>query len=189
MRKLFCKCAVLALTTFAALCATAAEYDVTRYGARPDGKSDNTAAIQKAIDDCAVKGGGRVLVPGGGTYVTYTLNLKNNVDLHIDRGATLLGGEDPFKYPLFETNDVWNAERAPRFNRRAMFYTVGQTNIAITGAGTIDGNAAKFHHRELGHIPGQYRCVAFEDEPLQRVRGLREAGFKAAMPVWGDRIV
>jgi len=138
----------LALTTaIAALCATAAEYDVTRYGARPDGATDNTAAIQKAIDDCSAKGGGRVLVPGGGKYVTYTLSLKNNVDLHIDRGATLLGGEDPLKYPLFETNAVWNAERAPRFNRRAMFYTVGQTNVAITGACTIDGNAAKFHHR------------------------------------------
>ena len=93
MRKLFCKCAVLALTTaFAALCATAAEYDVTRYGAKPDGKSDNTAAIQKAIDDCSAKGGGRVLVPGGGKYVTYTLNLKNDVEQYIDRGATLLGG-------------------------------------------------------------------------------------------------
>ena len=78
MRKLFCKCAVLALTmAFAALCATAAEYDETRYGARPDGETDNTAAIQKAIDDCAVKGGGRVLVPGGGTYVTYTRRLPS----------------------------------------------------------------------------------------------------------------
>ena len=127
-------------------CIAAADFDVTKYGAKPDGATDNTAAIQKAIDDCAAKGGGRVLVPGGGTYVTYTLNLKNNVELHVDRGATLLGGEDPFKYPVFETNDVWNAERAPRFNRRAMFYTVGQTNVAITGAGTIDGNAEKFHH-------------------------------------------
>ena len=124
----------------------AATYDVTRYGARPDGVTDNTAAIQKAIDECSAKGGGRVLVPGGGKYVTYTLNLKDNVELHIDRSATLLGGEDPFKYPLFEENDVWNAERAPRFNRRAMFYTVGRKNVAITGAGTIDGNAEKFHH-------------------------------------------
>ena len=126
----------------------AGDYVVTSYGAKPDGATDNTAAIQKAIDDCAAKGGGRVLVPGGGKYVTYTLNLKNNVELHIDRGATLLGGEDPLKYPVFETNAVWNAERSPRFNRRAMFYTVGQTNVAITGAGTIDGNAEKFHHEE-----------------------------------------
>ena len=86
------RCFRFGVMAFAALCATAAEYDVTRYGARPDGKSDNTAAIQKAINDCSAKGGGRVLVPGGGTYVTYTLNLKNDVELHIDRGATLLGG-------------------------------------------------------------------------------------------------
>ena len=143
------KSAVAALmAAVAALCATAEEYDATRYGAKPDGKSDNTAAIQKAIDDCAAKGGGRVIVPAGGKYVTYTLNLKSNVELHVERGATLLGGEDPLKYPVFETNAVWNAERSPRFNRRAMFYTVGQTNVAITGAGTIDGNAEKFHHEE-----------------------------------------
>lgn len=123
-----------------------ADFNVTRYGAKPDGATDSTAAIQRAIDECCASGGGRVLVPGGGRYVTYTLSLKSNVDLHIERGATLLGGENPLKYPLFETNDVWNAERAPRFNRRAMFYTVGQTNVAITGAGTIDGNAEKFHH-------------------------------------------
>ena len=141
------KSVVAALTAaVAAWCATAAEYDVTRYGAKPDSATDSTAAIQKAIDDCAAKGGGRVIVPAGGKYVTYTLNLKSNVELHVERGATLLGGEDPLKYPVFETNAVWNAERAPRFNRRAMFYTVGQTNVAITGAGTIDGNAEKFHH-------------------------------------------
>ena len=166
--------------------------DVTQYGAKPDGVTDNTAAIQKAIDECSSKGGGRVLVPGGGRYVTYTLNLKNNVELRIDRGATLLGGEDPFKYPLFETNAVWNAERAPRFNRRAMFYTVGQTNVAITGAGTIDGNAEKFHHQEerknwTGHnwfrnshtnITG--RCVFFvgcRDVRLDDVLILHPAGW------------
>ena len=138
---------ILAYGAALASCAAFADIDVTAYGAKADGTTDNTAAIQKAIDACSAKGGGRVVVPGGGTYVTYTLNLKNNVELHIDRGATLLGGEDPYKYPEFQKNGVWNAERAPRFNRRALFYTVGQTNVAITGAGTIDGNAEKFHHR------------------------------------------
>ena len=187
------KSTVAALTAaVAALCATAAEYDVTRYGAKPDGATDNTAAIQKAIDDCAAKGGGRVIVPGGGKYVTYTLNLKNNVELHIDRGATLLGGEDPFKYPVFETNAVWNAERSPRFNRRAMFYMVGQTNVAITGAGTIDGNAEKFHHEEKhnnwtgyrwfrnSHTNITGRCVFFvgcRDVRLDDVLILHPAGW------------
>ena len=128
--------------------ATARTLDVTAYGAKPDGVTDNTAAIQKAIDECSAKGGGRVLVPGGGAYMTYTLSLKNNVDLHIDRGATLLGGEDPLKYPLFGHSEHWNAERALRFNYRAMFYTVAQTNVSISGAGTIDGNNEKFHHWE-----------------------------------------
>ena len=139
---------IAAAAAVVGLAAFATTLDITQYGAKPDGATDNTAVIQQAIDECSAKGGGRVLVPGGGKYVTYTLNLKSNVELHIDRGATLLGGEDPFKYPVFETNAVWNAERSPRFNRRAMFYTVGQTNVAITGAGTIDGNAEKFHHEE-----------------------------------------
>lgn len=45
------------------------------------------------------------------------------------------------------------------------------------------------HHQELGHLGGQWRCVGFEDEPLRIVRSLRSAGFKAALPLWGDRII
>ena len=131
-------------------------FDVRRHGAKGDGVTDDTAAIQRAIDACSAKGGGRVLVPGGGVYKTYTLNLKNNVDLHIDRGATLKGGEDPLKYPEFAPTEVWHPERSPRFNRRAMFYTVGQTNVAITGAGTIDGNAEAFHRR----VDGRWRRIS-----------------------------
>ena len=133
--------------SLAASAACARSTDILDFGARGDGTTDNTAAIQKAIDECSISGGGRVLVPGGGVYKTYTLNLKNNVDLHIERGATLKGGEDPYKYPEFGMTGVWNSERAPRFNKRAMFYTVGQTNVAITGTGTIDGNAEAFHHK------------------------------------------
>ena len=141
--------------------------DVTDYGAKPDGETDNTPFIQKAIDECSARGGGRVTVPGGGVYKTYTLNLKNGVELHIDRGATLKAGEDPYRFPEFEPTLVWNVARAPRFNRRAMFYTCGQTNVAITGSGTIDGNAEAYHHRENGryvrnsHTNITGRCVFF----------------------------
>ena len=160
----------LALAVFAALFAgtvSAATYDVKAYGAKPDGETDNTAAIQKAIDECSDKGGGMVLVPGGGVYKTYTLNLKNGVELHIDRGATLKAGEDPYRFPEFQPTPVWNVERSPRFNRRAMFYTCGQTNVAITGAGTIDGNAEAYHHRvngrwqRISHTNICGRCVFF----------------------------
>ena len=145
-----------AITVAVSIAVSARTCDVTAYGARPDGTTDNTAAIQKAIDECSAGGGGRVLVPGGGVYKTYTLNLKNGVDLHVDRGATLKGGEDPYKYPEFAPTDVWHVERAPRFNKRAMFYTVGQTNVSITGAGTIDGNAAAFHER----VDGRWRRIS-----------------------------
>ena len=45
------------------------------------------------------------------------------------------------------------------------------------------------HHQELGHIHSRWRCVAFEDGPLPIVKSLCDAGYKAAMPVWGDRVV
>ena len=120
-------------------------FDVTRFGARPDGANDSTAALQAAIDACAAQGGGIVRVPGHGVYLTYTLNLQSCVELRIDRGATLKGGPDPLKYPEFGPSAHWRPEHAPRFNKRAMFYTVGQQQVAITGDGTIDGNAEEFH--------------------------------------------
>ncbi len=156
-----------ALIAAAGLSAGAATFDVAQYGAKADGSTDNTAAIQKAIDECSAKGGGRVVVPAGGVYKTYTINLKNNVELHIDRGATLKAGEDPYKFPEFAPTDVWHVERSPRFNKRAMFYTVGQTNVAITGAGTIDGNAEAYHERvdgrwrRISHTNITGRCVFF----------------------------
>ena len=161
--------AMLQFATAWAMSACAAEYDVAAFGAKADGTTDCTAAIQKAIDRAAEAGGGTVLVPGGGVYRTYTLCLKSNVELKVDRGATLKGGDDPLKYPPFPPTDVWRSDRPMRWNSRAMFYTVGQTNVAVTGGGTIDGNAKSetFHRRVNGvwtrvsdtEIPG--KCMMF----------------------------
>ena len=79
-----------------------ATFDVTGYGAKGDGKADNTAAFKKAIDACNAAGGGHVVVPSG-TYVTGAVYLKSNVDLHLDTGATLKFSGDASKFPTVLT--------------------------------------------------------------------------------------
>ena len=64
-------------------------FEVTSYGARPDGKTLNTAAIQAAVDACSAAGGGTVVVPPG-EYLTGTVFLKSNLILHLDAGVFLL---------------------------------------------------------------------------------------------------
>ena len=65
-------------------------FDVRNYGAVGDGKTLNTIAIQKAIDDCVSSGGGRVLVSGG-IYLIGSITIGSGVDLHITETAILLG--------------------------------------------------------------------------------------------------
>ena len=71
----------------------ARDFNIVDYGAVGDGKTLNTAAIQKAVDECSSVGGGRVVVEGG-TYSTGTIILKSGVELHIEANAVLLGSPD-----------------------------------------------------------------------------------------------
>src|SRR5581483_7137044 len=68
-------------------------YNIRDFGAKGDGKTLDTAALQAAIDACTADGGGTVLVPAG-TFVIGTVELKDNVTLHIAAGGTLLGSGD-----------------------------------------------------------------------------------------------
>jgi polygalacturonase len=112
-------------------------FDITAYGAIGDGRTKNTAAINNAIHDCSRTGGGRVLVPPG-TYLTGGLRMLSGVDLHVAEGATVKFSNDPKDFlPLVLVR--WEGTLC--YNYQAFIYAYQQRDMAITGGGTIDGDA------------------------------------------------
>ena len=110
-------------------------HDVRDCGAVGDGRSLCTEAFARAIDNCVRAGGGVVWCPPG-DYVTKTITLKDNVELHLERGARLLSALEPVPEPGV-------TGEAQTTNRKAyLIGGVGVTNAAITGHGAIDGRAA-----------------------------------------------
>lgn len=118
-------------------------YNIKDYGAVADGKTLNTAAIQRTIDACFENGGGRVLVEGG-TYMFGTVIMRSNVELHIAANATLLGSPRCEDYP--ERDDVKHvrSELLPRWRNACYIFCEESENISITGMGTIDCNGHHF---------------------------------------------
>ena len=115
------------------------DYDITKFGAKTDGTAaQNQKAIQKAIDKCSKKGGGRVIVPAGQTFITAAIELKSHVNLHIEEGAVLQFAFEPELYPIVETS--W--EGLECFNLSPCVYAFKATDIAVTGKGTIDGGGS-----------------------------------------------
>jgi hypothetical protein len=116
---------IIVLAGFTILTASAQKvYNIKRYGAIADGETNNTAAIQKAIDEATANGGGSVMVPAG-KFVTGVLDLKSNVELHLNKGAFLLGSTVRADYGAGKAS--------------ALIVSDHQHNIAITGQGVIDG--------------------------------------------------
>ena len=137
---------VLGIFTFAAAILAAPTLPVipktttplTSFGAVGDGVTDCTGAFQKAIDACSLGGGGKVVVPKG-VYLTGAIHLKSNVNLYVAKGATIRFSTDPKSYlPVVFTR----YEGIEAMNYSPFIYALGQENIAITGKGTIDGQAS-----------------------------------------------
>ena len=108
---------------------------IRKYGAVADGNTLNTKSINATIDALSKKGGGVVLVPSG-LWLTGPIILKNNINLHLAGGATLLFTADKNEYPLVEAN--W--EGLPQMRNQSPVSATNASNIAITGKGIIDGN-------------------------------------------------
>ena len=117
-------------------------YNVCQYGAVGNGKADDATAIQKAIDLCSAEGGGQVLLPANHTFLAGPIQLKSNVNLHIETNATLLANPDESIYHL-------SAFGANEGEGMMWLYANDAENISITGVGTISGNGVAFMGAEL----------------------------------------
>ncbi|MCD8102508.1 MAG: glycoside hydrolase family 28 protein [Alistipes sp.] len=109
------------------------DFDITDYGAVPDGVTYNTGAIAAAIEACSDAGGGRVVIPSG-RWFTGPVHLRSNVNLHLEEDAVLVFSDDPEDYlPAVMTS--WEGMEC--YNYSPLVYAFGCENIAITGTGTL----------------------------------------------------
>lgn len=128
---------LLSTLLLSSLTSRAQTYLVTTYGAVGDGKTLSTAAIQRAIDACNRGGGGIVEVPAG-TFMTGTINLKTNVNLHLNDGAVLKGSPHLTDYQTYSVPEFGS-------NRYGILYTANAQNVSLTGHGAVDGNNEVFY--------------------------------------------
>ncbi|WP_373166432.1 glycoside hydrolase family 28 protein [Agathobaculum sp. Marseille-P7918] len=127
-------------------------YHVQNFGAKADGVTNDAAAIQAAIDACSAAGGGRVVLESGKTYYASSIVLKPGVDLHLERGSLLKAHEDIHTY--LHPNEGQKDDGIEHIGTPvtlkpsyAFIYAKDADNIAISGPGTIDGNAYAFVKR------------------------------------------
>ncbi|MFI7114564.1 glycosyl hydrolase family 28 protein [Nonomuraea sp. NPDC050227] len=114
-------------------------FSITDHGAVGDNTTDCTSAFRQAIAACNAAGGGTVLVPGTGRFRTGRIHLLSNVRLHVESSATIRFRSDAGSY-LPNVFTRWQGIECHNYS--PFIYARGQTNLALTGTGTIDGNAA-----------------------------------------------
>jgi polygalacturonase len=165
--------------------------DARTYGAKADGVTKDTKAIQAAIDDCTKTKGGGTVTLSGGTFLSGPVLLKSNITLEIAKGAVLLGSPDRADYPVvtFARNQTV----------QPLVSAVNAENIAITGEGTIDGNGKVWwdyvkgvkdsgvlgtdHPRPMGVVFDHTKHVRMEGVTVQN------SGFWQIVPYYADDLV
>jgi len=145
-------------------------YNVRNFGAKGDGKTVDTSAINKAIEEVAAAGGGTLVVPAG-TYLCFTIRLKSEVDLYLSRGCTLQAADSPKRgegtgynggtYDPAEPNDPWTAYQDYGHNhwRNSLFYAENQHDFGVFGPGLIFGKGLS---HGLGDVRGGYEPFVAE---------------------------
>jgi polygalacturonase len=160
------------------------------FGAKGDGVSKDTVAIQTAIDACAKQGGGTVRLIAG-TYLSAPIVLKSNITLQLDKGATLLGSADHADYPpltMFHLPDL-----------QPLVSATNAAHVAITGEGVIDGNGETWWQETravrnagvLGSGHPRPKLIIFDHCQHVRVEGvtIQNSPMWQLVPYYSDDVV
>ncbi len=132
-------------------------FKITDFGGSGDGSSDNKPAFDSAVKACEEAGGGTILVEPGTYLVNGPVNLKSNMNLHLQEGAVLKFGSEPeFYLPVVLTS--WEGTRC--YNYSPFIYVFRASNVAITGKGEIDGEASDTWHN--------WKAIQGQDQQLIR---------------------
>jgi len=147
-----------------------ADFLVTDYGAKADGATNNSKALQAAIDAAFNAGGGRVVIPTGGTFLTGSFELKANIEFHLEEGSKILASSDYDDYlPEHSidqlTNGVVVEDVLPR---RAFIVAYQAHNLRITGTGEINGNADGFILERGRYIHSMRAPVGGKSQYMER---------------------
>jgi polygalacturonase len=154
--------------------------NVRDLGAKGDGKTVDTVAINKTIQAAAAKGGGTVYFPAG-TYLSFSIRLKSNITIYLDNGATLLAADPAVhngKYDLPEPNE-WDMYQDFGHShwQNSLMWGIGIENFAIVGQGKIDGKGLSRRSpgprrpRTTGETPAS---MAANPSPLGETSDVRE---------------
>ena len=164
--------------------------DARTYGAKADGATKDTKAIQAAVEDCASAGGGTVRL-NGGTFLTGPVVLKSNITLEIAKGAVLLGSPDRADYPMVTF--------ARQQTVQPLVSAVNAENVTITGEGTIDGNGKVWWDyivgaRDAGVLGNDHPRpfgVLFDHSSHVRMEGVtvQNSGMWQIVPYYTDDVV
>jgi polygalacturonase len=163
--------------------------DPRSFGAKGDGATKDTVAIQSAIDACAAQGGGTVQLTAG-TYLSAPIVLKSNITLQLDKGATLLGSPDHGDYP--EKTEF----RLPAV--QSLISALNAENVTISGDGVIDGQgeswwamARSVRNAGVMGVHPRPRLIVFDHCKHIRIEGItaQNSPFWQIVPYYSDDIV
>ncbi|MBE0534133.1 MAG: glycoside hydrolase family 28 protein [Phycisphaerae bacterium] len=130
-------------------------FDPYTFGAKGDGHTNDTKAIQAAIDNCHRAGGGKVILHSG-CFVSGTLYLKSRVALMVEAGAVLRASDNLDDFPI--TPSKYPSYRGTLETNKMLIYAEDANDISIGGRGTIDGNGDYW-------VKGPYGSPSFSKRP------------------------